>query len=119
MGQGIIVINPYQIPKESVHQANRLKDELLSLGVKVEIVTDAFLRAQICENKIKVAFKGVDFAIYLDKDKYQSEILESLGIKLFNSHKAVRVCDDKGTTYLALINNGLNIPKTICIWSRC
>ena len=113
MGQGIIVINPYQIPKESVHQANRLKDELFSLGVSAEIVTDAFLRTQICENKIKVALDGVDFAIYLDKDKYQSEILESLGIKLFNSHKAVRVCDDKGTTYLALLNNGLNLPKTI------
>ena len=113
MGQGIIVINPYQIPLESVHQANRLKDELEKLGVSASIVTDAFLRAQICENKIKTSLSGVDFAIYLDKDKYQSEILESLGIKLFNSHKAVRVCDDKGTTYLALLNNGLNIPKTI------
>ena len=113
MGQGIIIINPYQIPKESVHQANRLKDELFSLGVKVEIITDAFLRTKICENEIKTTLKGVDFAIYLDKDKYQSEILESLGIKLFNIHKSVRVCDDKGTTYLALLNSGLNIPKTI------
>lgn len=113
MGQGIIVINPYQIPKESVHQANRLKDELFSLGVSATIITDAFLRTKISENKIESELKGVDFAIYLDKDKYQSEILESLGIKLFNSHKAVRVCDDKGTTYLALLNNGLNIPKTI------
>ncbi len=113
MGQGIIVINPYQIPKESVHQANRLKDELFSLGVSATIMSDAFLRTKISENKIESELKGVDFAIYLDKDKYQSEILESLGIKLFNSHKAVRVCDDKGTTYLALLNNGLNIPKTI------
>jgi len=113
MGQGIIVINPYQIPKESVHQANRLKDELFSLGVSATIMTDAFLRTKISENKIESELKGVDFAIYLDKDKYQSEILESLGIKLFNSHKAVRVCDDKGTTYLALLNNGLNNPKTI------
>ena len=113
MGQGIIVINPYQIPLESVHQANRLKDELSALGVSASIVTDTFLRSQICQNTIQTTFKGVDFAIYLDKDKYQSEILESLGIKLFNSHKSVRVCDDKGTTYLALKDSGLNIPKTI------
>ena len=113
MGQGIIVINPYQIPKESVHQANRLKDELFKLGVSATIITDAFLRSLICENKIKTELSGVDFIVYLDKDKYQSEILESLGIRLFNSHKAVRVCDDKGTTYLALLNSGLNIPKTI------
>ncbi len=113
MGQGIIVINPYQIPLESVHQANRLKDEFNALGVSVEIITDTFLRSKILDNKIQTELNGVDFAIYLDKDKYQSEILESLGIKLFNSHKAVRVCDDKGTTYLALLNGGLNIPKTI------
>ena len=113
MGQGIIVINPYQIPKESVHQANRLKDELNALGVSASIVTDTFLTSIILDNKIKTELKGVDFVIYLDKDKYQSEILESLGIRLFNSHKAVRVCDDKGTTYLALLNSGLNIPKTI------
>ena len=84
MGQGIIVINPYQIPKESVHQANRLKDELFSLGVSAEIVTDAFLRTQICENKIKSTLDGMDFVIYLDKDKYQSEILESLGVTAIN-----------------------------------
>ncbi|MBE7081199.1 MAG: RimK family alpha-L-glutamate ligase [Clostridiales bacterium] len=113
MGQGIIVINPYKIPKESVHQANRLKDELEQLGVSVNIVTDTFLRNFIAENKIQTELKGIDFVIYLDKDKYQSEILEGLGIRLFNSHKAVRVCDDKGTTYLALLNSGLNIPKTI------
>ena len=113
MGQGIIVINPYQIPKESVHQANRLKDELLGLGVSVTIITDAFLRTKISENRIESELKGVDFAIYLDKDKYQSEILESLGVKLFNNHKAVRICDDKASTYLALLNSGLNIPNTI------
>ncbi len=113
MGQGIIVINPYQIPKESVHQANRLKDELNALGVSASIVTDTFLTSIILDNKIKTELKDVDFVIYLDKDKYQSEILESLGIRLFNSHKAVRACDDKGTTYLALLNSGLNIPKTI------
>ncbi len=113
MGHGIIVINPYQIPKESVYQANRLKDELFKLGVSATIISDAFLHSQICENKVKSTLDKINFAIYLDKDKYQSEILESLGIKLFNSHKAVRVCDDKGTTYLALKDNGLNIPKTI------
>ena len=113
MGQGIIVINPYQIPLESVHQANRLKDEFNALGVSVSIMTDTFLRNFIAENKIQSELKDIDFIVYLDKDKYQSEILESLGIRLFNTHKAVRVCDDKGSTYLALENSGLNIPKTI------
>ena len=80
MGTGIIVINPYQIPAESVHQAKRIQQEFLSLGVSVEIVTDTFLQNQICENTIKSTLKGVEFAVYLDKDKYQSEILESFGL---------------------------------------
>jgi ribosomal protein S6--L-glutamate ligase/gamma-F420-2:alpha-L-glutamate ligase len=71
------------------------------------------LRSKIEDGKISSYLNGVDFAVYLDKDKYQSQILESLGIKLFNSHDAIRVCDDKGTTYLALINKGVNLPKTM------
>ena len=40
MGTGIIVINPYQIPAESVHQAKRIQQELLNLGVSVDITID-------------------------------------------------------------------------------
>ena len=113
MGTGIIVINPYQIPAESVHQAKRIQQEFLNLGVSVDIITDTFLQNEISSNTIRSTFNGVEFAVYLDKDKYQSEILESLGIKLFNSHKSIRVCDDKGLTTLALMDKGVNLPKTI------
>lgn len=113
METGIIVINPYQIPAESVHQAKRIQQEFLSLGVSVEIITDTFLQNEICQNTIKSTLKGVEFAVYLDKDKYQSQILESLGVKLFNSHKSIRICDDKGLTTLALMDKGVNLPKTI------
>lgn len=113
MGHGIIVINPYLIPKESVHQAQRLKEEFERLNVSVEIVTDTFLRSKIENGNISSYLNNIDFAVYLDKDKYQSQILESLGIKLFNSHESIRVCDDKGTTYLALVGSGVNLPKTI------
>ena len=41
------------------------------------------------------------------------KILQNMGIRLFNSHDAIRLCDDKGETYLALSNAGVNIPKTI------
>ena len=113
MGTGIIVINPYQIPAESVHQAKRIQQEFLNLGVSVDIITDTFLQNEISSSTIKSTLNGVEFAVYLDKDKYQSEILENLGIKLFNSHKSIRVCDDKGLTTLALMDKGVNLPKTI------
>ncbi len=113
MGHGIIVINPYLIPKESVLQAERLKEEFALFNVSVEIITDTFLRSKIDDGKIGSYLSDVNFAVYLDKDKYQSQILESLGVKLFNSHESIRVCDDKGMTYLALAGKGVNLPKTI------
>lgn len=111
--KGIIILNPFLVPDESVHQAERLKSEFSNLGVQTEIVSDAFLHTELSGGRLNVDLSGVDFVIYLDKDKYQSEILKKLSVRLFNNHDAIRLCDDKAETYLALIGAGVNIPKTI------
>ena len=113
MGNGIVIINPYLVPEQSIHQAHRLQEEFNKLNVSVQIVTDAFLHSSIDKDIIKTKLNGVDFAIYLDKDKYQSEILSKSGIRLFNSHESIRLCDDKGSTYITLANNNIYMPKTI------
>ncbi len=110
--KGLIIINPFLIPKESVRQAKRLKQELNNKGVEVEIVSDGYLRNYLNDGKLDTELKA-EFIIYLDKDKYLSEILEKNGFRLFNRHSAVRVCDDKARTYIALSNKGFNLPKTI------
>ena len=110
--KGLIVINRYRIPAESVFQAERLVEEFKGLGVETSIVDNAFLSSKLLGGKLNNDY-NVDFAVFLDKDKYQSEILEKCGVKLFNSHSAIRLCDDKGQTYIALANNDINIPKTI------
>ena len=121
--KGIIIINPYRIPIESVHQAERLKEEFNKLGVEAEIIDDGYLKAEIANGKLNSSLLLNDFAVYLDKDKYLSLTLEKLGLRLFNSHSSIRTCDDKGETYIALANSGVNIPKTIlgglCYNSAC
>lgn len=109
---GKIIINPYLKPKESLLQANRLKEEFALLGVDVEIVSDAFLRMRIHNGDILNNLTA-DFIVYLDKDKYVSEMLSISGARLFNSHNAIRVCDDKARTYIALAGSNINLPKTI------
>lgn len=109
---GKIIINPYKKPAESVRQAERLKSELENLSVNVEVITDGFLRSHLKNGEIVSCLNGTDFVIYLDKDKYLSNQLSALGIKTFNSHEAVRVCDDKGETYLALAAAGVPVPDT-------
>lgn len=111
--KGIIIINPFHLPVQSVLQAERLKEEFSYLNVDCKIVDNGFLHTHINSNGQICCDIKCDFAVYLDKDKYFSEILEKQGIKLFNSHKTIRLCDDKGQTYIALSNNDLSVPKTI------
>ena len=113
MVNGIIIINPFLLPKESVIQAQRLKEEFNNIGVNCQIVTNGYLKSSLKNGSIETDFSCVDFAIYLDKDKYLSQILEKNGVRLFNSHNAIRVCDDKAETYIALANKGFNLPDTI------
>ncbi len=111
--KGLIFINPFLVPIESVHQAERLKEEFNKRNVEIEIVSDGFSRVAIEGKSAEIDLDAPDFAVYLDKDKYLSNILEKGGLRLFNRHEAVRVCDDKGKTYIALAGMGVNFPKTI------
>lgn len=113
MRTGAVILNPFQIPGETLHQAERLKDEFNKLGVSVDIITDLFLRTVLSGDTLNCDLSGYDFAIYLDKDKYQSEILQKLGLRIFNTHEAVRVCDDKACTYIALSQKDIVMPKTV------
>jgi len=111
--KGAIIINAYGRPVQSVNQANRIKDEFSRLGVAVDIILDGSLKVALEQGKLATKLNIYDFIVYLDKDKYLSEALSLCGMRLFNSHEAVRVCDDKGQTVLRLANSGVNMPDTI------
>ena len=98
-------------PKETVSQAQRLKEEFDKLGINAEIKNDCFLQNGILDNSIH-AFESVDFVVFLDKDKYQSAIISNR-TKLFNGHEQIRVCDDKGETYIRLAEKGFSVPDTV------
>ena len=110
--KGLIFINPYLIPAESVRQAEKLKEEFTLLGVDCDIISDGFLNVILKGGNLKTEYE-CDFAVYLDKDKYLSGALSKNGVKLFNSHEAIRLCDDKAETYIALSGTGLLLPETV------
>ena len=120
--KGIIIINPYKVPEQSVKQAERLKEELEKLGATAEIVADGY--ARVCAGagtgdferdgvRFDESFSRADFFVYLDKDKYVSALLEKAGKRVFDLHKTIRLCDDKGETYIELAAGGFPVPKTI------
>lgn len=53
-----------------------------------------------------------DFVLFWDKDINLAKKLENRGIPIFNSSKAIELCDDKAKTYLEL-ENIVPQPKTI------
>ena len=114
MKKGLILINAYSKLESSLNGSKRLKEELEKLGVSVDILRNDFFCAQInSSGDIQTKTAGYDFCIYLDKDKYISHMLEKSGLKLFNSHTAIEICDDKMLTSITLANNQIPMPKTL------
>jgi RimK family alpha-L-glutamate ligase len=57
--------------------------------------------------------QDADFILFWDKDVRLAYYLEQLGYPVFNSSKAIGICDDKSLTHLTLMNSGLIMPRTI------
>ena len=112
--KGVILTNAYKDIPQTRSQCVRLKEELEKLHVSIDIMRNDFFAANITSGgEIASKLSGYDFCIYLDKDKYISYMLEKAGIRLFNSARAIELCDDKMTTALALSNSGIPMPKTL------
>ena len=121
--KGIIIVNPFGVPSGNLWQAERLKEEFFKLGVSVQIIRGGWKNSMLKDGCIKNEFEQFDFAVFLDKDKYLAASLFACGVKMFNNHTGIRLADDKGDTYFALANRGLNLPDTIfaplCYRSGC
>ncbi len=114
MKKALILINAYMQLQSQFSQAERIQAELEKLGVQTQIRRNDGFFAYTENSKIYSALpEKYDFCVYLDKDKYMSEMLKKTGLRLFNSHSAIRDCDDKMQTYLALTGAGIATPKTI------
>lgn len=73
--------------------------------------TDEFLN--IVGNKPVIDKNEFEFVVFWDKDTYLASAFERAGVKVFNSSEAIRICDNKAETYIALSRAGVNIPETV------
>ena len=110
--KGKILINAYLDSREYLYEAERLFEEFEKLGVDVSVVRLDEYPAIISDGKISIDFFA-DFFVYLDKDKYVLTMLEKSGAKVFNNARAIQTCDDKMSTYIALSDSGVPMPKTL------
>lgn len=113
LNKGLILVNAYSRNESSLNQSRRLKEEFEKSGIAVDIKkNDYFLASIDGDGNIGTHF-DYDFCIYLDKDKYISQMLERAGVKVFNSHFSIQACDDKMTTAILLSNSGIPMPQTL------
>ena len=59
------------------------------------------------------AIKKADFILFWDKDIMLARALEKAGYRLYNSARAIEICDNKIATHIFLSNCGIRMPKTI------
>lgn len=112
MKKGIILINPYTKNQSILDQGKRMYTELSKLGFSIQIVRNNKFSAYVAGESLKLNHP-TDFGVVFDKDKYIPKMLEKAGVKLFNSSKAIELCDDKMLTHIELSNNGINMPITL------
>ncbi len=114
MQKASAIVNGYVFLEGLENFYQRMKEELLKLGFELELRKTTELISHIDKNgNISIDADLGKFVLFLDKDKYLSNLLEKAGVHLFNSAESIRLCDDKMLTYITLSNNEIKMPKTI------
>lgn len=106
-----ILRNRYSHIPQYDRQIERIAEALTARGAEVHVKNTDSLGIRIEKGEPK-APKDWDACIYLDKDEYAASLLEGSGIRLFNRAEAIRLCDDKMLTHIALAGSGIRMPDT-------
>lgn len=78
-------------------------------GVTLEIKSSDSL---VCKTDDEIRQEAPELVLFWDKDVHLAARLEKLGLRLYNSAKAIEICDNKALTYLAL-EGRVATPKTV------
>ena len=99
--RGVLVVNHFLNSEKYKEQTELYRSAADALGIQLTVCTNA----RRCPDS--------DFVLFLDKDVAYAGELESCGRRVFNSARAIALCDDKALTYLALKNSSVPMPKTL------
>ena len=104
---GWLVVNEFLHGVKYEELYAMLKHAASTRGVVLQMKTNAELM-----HEVGGAPEGPlpDFAIFWDKDVYLCRSLERLGVRTFNSAKAIENCDNKIRTAELLMGAGIRSP---------
>lgn len=79
---------------------------------KAGIMLSVLKTGEILHNLERVKTLDCDFVIFWDKDVLLAKMLESAGLRVFNSADAIFYCDNKAYTALLLQKEGVPTPQS-------
>ncbi len=112
--KGFLIVNAYIGEQGFAYAYERLRAAAQHYGHALTLKTNAELLFDASTGELFSAERP-DFAVFWDKDIRLAFELEALGTHLYNSARAVALCDDKSLTHMALAKAGLPMPKTVAV----
>ncbi len=112
MKHGWLVVNHFLQTEKFTDLYNRLEEGARQVGLTLSVKTGCELLQTIEGECLWEQETLPDFVLFWDKDIRLAKLLESRGVRLFNSSEAISLCDDKSLTHLAL-SGKVPMPKTI------
>ncbi len=110
---GWLIVNGYFKSDKFEELFSFLLSSAKKRGVKLEKIENSSVLADVVTGDlIEPKTPRPDFVLFWDKDIRLAQALEACGLRLFNRAEAIRLCDDKSLTYLALAKAGIRQPRT-------
>lgn len=105
----ILLISNVSLDIEKIQEQNALLfNSAEELDCKLEIKNNVDVYRLLINNNLS----KYDAVLFYDKDVLLAQKLENIGYKVFNSSKAIEICDSKAKTQICLEKNNLPTPKT-------
>ncbi|MBQ7927034.1 MAG: RimK family alpha-L-glutamate ligase [Lachnospiraceae bacterium] len=111
MKKGWLVINSFVKHDKFYELYRMLLASAEKKGAVLELKTTTDLLFEV-DNAFD-SLEKPDFVLFWDKDIYLAGRLEHKGFKVYNSARAIEVCDNKILTAMALEQAGVRTPKTV------
>lgn len=111
--KGCIICNHYYRAPKMEAQADRFVRLFEERGVPLKKYYAGEVMPLIGQSVSLEAIADCDFVLFWDKDTLLASALEAAGLSVFNTARAIALCDDKRATQLALCRAGLPCPETM------
>ncbi len=110
MKKACLIYNKFFKTPKLQEQYDMFVKAFASRGVELELRDNASFSFDLSQPTHTTEY---DFGIMWDKDIPLATCLEKSGLRLFNSAKAVELCDDKALMHIAMHDMRVACPKTI------